>query len=141
MIYAVIDTNVLVSALLTHNPLAATAKILDLLSEGHITPVYNEDIVKEYQDVLLRQKFHFKEEKVRLVLSYISHYGIHSDRIPYDGEMPDEKDRPFYEVSLSMEDSFLVAGNLKHFPVTPKVISPADLITIIEHISSENGII
>lgn len=36
MIYAVIDTNVIVSALLTHNPLVATAKVLDFLSEGRI---------------------------------------------------------------------------------------------------------
>ena len=46
--------------------------------------------------------------------------------------MPDEKDRLFYEVSLSMADSFLVTGNLKYFPVTPKVISPADMVAIIE---------
>ena len=46
--------------------------------------------------------------------------------------MPDEKDRPFYEVSLSVEDSFLVTGNLKHFPVTPKVVTPAQIMEIIE---------
>ena len=68
-----------------------------------------------------------------LVSAQISkrHYGIHSDRIPYTGEMPDEKDRPFYEVSLSMDDSFLVTGNLKHFPVTPKVVTPSQMIEII----------
>ena len=60
MIYAVIDTNVIVSALLTHNPLVATAKVLDFLSEGRIVPVYNEDIIHEYHDVLHRRKFHFK---------------------------------------------------------------------------------
>ena len=47
--------------------------------------------------------------------------------------MPDEKDRPFYEVSLSIDDSFLVTGNLKHFPATSKVISPADMVAIIEN--------
>ena len=57
---------------------------------------------------------------------------IHSDRVPFDGNMPDEKDRPFYEVSLSLEDSFLVTGNLKHFPVTPKVVTPSQFIAIIE---------
>lgn len=38
---------VIVSALLTHNPLVATAKVLDLLSEGRIAPVYNEDIMSD----------------------------------------------------------------------------------------------
>jgi len=33
MIYAVIDTNVLVSALITHNSEAATAKVVRLLLE------------------------------------------------------------------------------------------------------------
>ena len=42
------------------------------------------------------------------------------------------KDRPFYEVSLSVEDSFLVTGNIKHFPVTPKVVTPSQIIAIIE---------
>jgi hypothetical protein len=45
--------------------------------------------------------------------------------------MPDEKDRPFYEVSLSKDDSYLVTGNLKHFPSTPKVVSPAEMIAIL----------
>ena len=43
-----------------------------------------------------------------------------------------KKDRPFYEVSLSVENSFLVTGNLKHFPVTPKVVTPSQIIEIIE---------
>ena len=133
MIYAVIDTNVIVAALLTHNPMVATAKVLDFLSEGRIAPVYNEEIMNEYQDVLHRKKFHFKEDKIQMVLNYIRHYGIHSDRIPYAGNMPDEKDRSFYEVSLSMDDSFLVTGNLKHFPVTPKVVTPSQMIEIISN--------
>ena len=45
--------------------------------------------------------------------------------------MPDEDERVFYEVSLSVDDSFLVTGNLKHYPQTPKVISPADFINVI----------
>ena len=133
MIYAVIDTNVIVAALLTHNPMVATAKVLDFLSEGRIAPVYNEEIMNEYQDVLHRKKFHFKEDKIQMVLNYIRHYGIHSDRIPYTGDMLDGKDRPFYGVSLSMDDSFLVTGNLKHFPVTPKVVTPSQMIEIISN--------
>lgn len=132
MIYAIIDTNVLVSALLTHNPQAATAKVLDYMAKGDIVNVYNDDILMEYKDVLYRTKFHFPESKIKSILALITKYGIHSDRIPFDGDMPDEKDRPFYEVSLSVEDSFLVTGNIKHFPVTPKVVTPAQIIAILE---------
>ena len=52
---------------------------------------------------------------------------IDSSRFPYDGEMPDEDDRVFYEVCLSEEDSFLVTGNLKHFPKEPQVITAAEM--------------
>lgn len=132
MIYAVIDTNVLVSSRLSKNPLAATVKVISKMIDGLITPVYNEEMLAEYAEVLHRKKFKFREEDIQVLLDFISEYGIHTDRIPYDGNMPDEKDRPFYEVSLSMEDSFLVTGNLKHFPRTPKVVTPAELIEIME---------
>lgn len=132
MIYAVIDTNVIVSALLTHNLETATAKVLDYLAKGDIVIVHSEEILMEYVEVLHRAKFHFPEGKIKIVLALIMQKGIHADRLPYNGEMPDEKDRPFYEVSLSNDDSFLVTGNLKHCPTTPKVISPAQLVSIIE---------
>lgn len=132
MTYAVIDTNVIVSALLTHNPQTATAKVLDYMAKGDIVNVYNDDILMEYMDVLHRAKFHFPESKIKSVLALITKFGIHVDRIPFDGDMLDEKDRPFYEVSLSMEDSFLVTGNIKHFPVTPKVVTPAQMVAILE---------
>ena len=132
MTYAVIDTNVLVSASITKNPLSPTVKVVANMLGGRIKPVYNRDIIAEYAEVLHRPKFHLNENDIKLLIDSIQKYGIHSDRIPFDGDMPDEKDRPFYEVSLSVEDSFLVTGNLKHFPVTPKVVTPAQMISIIE---------
>ena len=57
MIYAVIDTNVLVSALITHNSLSATAKVVRLLLNGEFTPLYESGIIEEYQEVLHRAKF------------------------------------------------------------------------------------
>ena len=132
MIYAVIDTNVLVSARITKNPSSATVKVLNNMFNGTIKPIFNDEIIAEYTDVLHRPKFRMRDEDINLIINYIKKYGIHSDRVPFDGNMPDEKDRPFYEVSLSLEDSFLVTGNLKHFPVTPKVVTPSQFITIIE---------
>ena len=132
MIYAVIDTNVLVSARITKNPSSATVKVLNNMFNGTIKPIFNDEIIAEYTDVLHRPKFRMRDEDINLIINYIKKYGIHSDRVHYDGNMPDEKDRPFYEVSLSVEDSFLVTGNLKHFPVTPKVVTPSQIIAIIE---------
>ena len=71
MIYAVIDTNVLVSALLTHNIGVATAKVLDSVAMGDIVCVYNEDILMEYREVLHRPKFKFPERKIDSLLAFI----------------------------------------------------------------------
>ncbi|TWI72354.1 putative toxin-antitoxin system toxin component, PIN family [Treponema putidum] len=46
--YVVIDTNILVSALITRNENAPTVKILKHLSQNKIVQVYSSDIVKEY---------------------------------------------------------------------------------------------
>lgn len=56
MVYAVIDTNIFVSALITHNSNASTARVLESLFLHRITPLYNEDIIKEYDEVLHRAK-------------------------------------------------------------------------------------
>ena len=36
------------------------------------------------------------------------------------------------EVSLSKDGSFLVTGNIKHFPVKPFVVTPAEMVKIME---------
>ncbi len=131
MIYAVIDTNVLVSALITHNSLSATAKVVRLLFEGGFVPLYESNIIEEYQEVLHRSKFKLLPDVADAIISYIKEHGIETSRTAFQELMPDEDDRVFYEVSLSVDDSFLVTGNLKHYPQTPKVISPADFINVI----------
>ena len=67
--YAVIDTNVLISALLSKNADAATVQVLDAVFDGKIIPLYHEDILAEYDNVLHRSKFHFKEETIKLIIN------------------------------------------------------------------------
>lgn len=54
MTYAVIDTNILVSALITHNSNAATVKVIENILMHKLTPLYNDDIINEYEEVLYR---------------------------------------------------------------------------------------
>ena len=131
MVYAVVDTNVLVAALWTRNPLAATKRVLDLLLAGEIVPLYNAEVVQEYRDVLNRTKFPFDAQEVDDLIGFIMEIGVDTERTKYDDLMPDEDDRVFYEISLTIEDSFLVTGNLKHYPKVPKVVTPAELIEIL----------
>lgn len=133
MVYAVIDTNIFVSALITRNSNASTVKVLESMFFHRFTPLYNDEIIAEYEDVLHRSKFRLTEEQIRGVIDYVKKNGIDSSRFPYEGEMPDEDDRVFYEVALSEEDSFLVTGNLKHFPKTPKVVTAAQMMEILDN--------
>ena len=130
MIYAVIDTNVLVSALITHNPEAATAKVVRLLLEREFIPMYDEDIIAEYKDVLHRVKFPILPETADALISYIIENGMEASRINYDEPVPDEDDRVFLEVALSKEDSFLVTGNQKHYPASTRIITPAQFLEV-----------
>lgn len=131
MIYAVIDTNIFVSALITHNSNASTVKVLESMLFRRFIPLYNDEIIAEYEDVLHRRKFKLTEDSIRTVIDYVKLNGINSVRLPYDGDMPDEDDRVFYEVALSEEESFLVTGNLKHFPHTPKVVTASQMLEIL----------
>ena len=131
MIYAVIDTNVLVSALITHNQESATAKVVRLLLDQGFIPMYDADIIAEYEEVLHREKFPILPNVADALISHIIENGIEASRADFPESMPDEDDRVFYEVSLNHEDSFLVTGNLKHYPTSPRVITPAVFIDII----------
>lgn len=127
----IIDTNVIVSAFLSRHNDSATVLFLDCLFKGTITPIYNDEILNEYSTVLTRSKFKIAKEKIDAVLTEIKTKGIHSERVNSGETLPDAKDLVFYEVALSKEDSFLVTGNLKHFPKKPFVVSPAEMMEII----------
>ena len=130
MIYAVIDTNVFVSALLSRLPNTATVKLVRILFERGMCPLYNEEIIAEYQDVLHRRKFHFPSEAIDEIIKTVQDIGISSERISSDEFFPDPKDVVFYEVALSIEDAYLVTGNKKHFPKKPIVVTPAEMLEI-----------
>lgn len=128
--FVVFDTNVLVSALLTKHPDSPTATLLNMVLDETIIPLYNEEIISEYREVLSRQKFGFSEQQISRVIAAICK-GISTERTPSDFEFPDPDDAVFYEVSLSKEDSYLVTGNVKHFPRIDKVVLPVELLAII----------
>ncbi len=135
----IIDTNVIVSAFLSRHNDSATVLLLDCLFKGTIIPIYNDEILNEYYAVLTRSKFKIAKEKIDAVLTEIKTKGIHSERINSGETLPDDKDLVFYEVALSKEDSFLVTGNLKHFPKKPFVVSPAEMVEIINTMILSSG--
>ena len=86
----------------------------------------------EYEDVLSREHFHISESRRTALFKYIKEKGVLTERTKFDELFIDEDDRVFYEVALSEEDSFLVTGNLKHYPVSPRVVTPAQMLQILE---------
>ena len=90
------------------------------------------EIINEYREVLTRKKFPFDPELIETVIRTIIADGLCMERTKVTDEVfPDPKDIVFYEVAMSAEDSFLVTGNLKHFPKKPFVVSPAEMMEII----------
>lgn len=87
--YAVIDTNVLLSALLSKREDSATVKVLDAVFDGKIIPLYHQDM--------------------------------------------------FYEVAMEKreDNAYLVTGNQKHYPIRDFIITPAEMIKIIETIEED----
>ena len=132
MIYVVIDTDVIVSALITKKPNAATTRVLELALMGEIVPLYDQDVLDEYLEVLTRKKFKLKEDSIQYIIKTITINGIDTLRTSFLEDMPDEDDRVFYELSLSEPDSLPITGNSKHFPRTPRVVSPSEFLRIIE---------
>lgn len=135
-IYAVIDTNVIVSALLSRFKNTSTVQLMQHLILGDITPIYNDEILEEYYTVLTRPKFSLPESLIDETLQVIKKYGINSLRQEAEEQLPDLKDIVFYEVALANEDSFLVTGNTKHFPKKPFVVTPAEMLQIIQEMKS-----
>ena len=132
MIYAVIDTNVFVSALLSHHPDSATVQVVEAISLDGIRPLYNGEILAEYEEVLGRPKFRFPASSISTILKKVKNTGIATIAIPSSEHFPDPKDVVFYEVALSKEDAYLVTGNKKHFPQKPIVVTPAEMVEILQ---------
>ena len=128
--FAVFDTNVLVSAMITHNSDSATIKVLEQVVKGLIVPLFNDEILLEYQEVLHRDKFNLREDDILNMLDLIIDNGCWAGRRTTDFPYPDADDIVFFEVSMSKEGTFLVTGNTKHFPKVPTVVTPAEMLEI-----------
>ena len=134
MCYAVIDTNVLVSAFLAKKSDSATVQVIERMIKGEIIPVYSNEIMNEYHEVLSRKKFKFSPELITFFLSAIEKFGILAEPSETGITLPDMKDLPFYEVVMEKRDdnAYLVTGNLKHFPEREYIVTARQLLDILD---------
>ena len=140
-IYAVIDTNVIISSMLTNNPYSPTKIVINKIWENQIIPMINSEIMEEYCDVLSRSKFRFAETDISEMLNLLSLKG--EEYVPEytQKDFIDPDDAIFYETYLMREDSYLVTGNLRHFPIEHRILAPSDIVNIIKLSENENNIL
>lgn len=130
--FAVIDTNVLVFALLKYHSIPGS--LLELVFTDMITPVLNNEIESEYLSVLSRPKFHFSKEIINDIIQTFRLKGLYIDSSPINILLPDPKDVIFYELVMEQRkqsDTWLVTGNIKHFPNKSYVVTPRQMLDII----------
>lgn len=137
--YAVVDTNVIVSALISKNPESPPRQVFRAMLSGEIIPLYHADIICEYEEVLTREKFHLNRETVQTVLRAVRQFGIEVFPKPTGEILIDMDDLVFYEVAMEKreENAYLVTGNQKHYPIRDFIVTPAEMMEILKHSTSQ----
>ena len=130
MIRVVLDTNVLVSALL--NMEGVPARVWAMALAGKIRLCVSQRILLEYYDVLCRREFPFDLDRVSSILAFIEDNADKVAPLPLPSVSIDPKDQVFVEVAVAAAADYLVTGNLKHFTHLQKyrirVVSPKQLL-------------
>ena len=110
----VLDTNVLVSGLLT--PFGPSGEIVRMVFSGELILHIDARILSEYQDVLNRPKFMFNKDQIAILVDFIKQYAQFISSSPLKNRLPDPDDEPFLEVAIAGKVKSLVTGNTAHYP-------------------------
>ena len=133
MVKIVLDTNVLVSAILT--PDGSPGRVLELVADSSVHLVVSPSILTEYEEVLSRKKFRLTQTAVHAILDSLTKLAteiVPSEAIRACSDAGDDK---FLECAYAAGVSRLITGNQKHFPRnfgTIRILSPASFIQEIE---------
>jgi putative PIN family toxin of toxin-antitoxin system len=116
MIRVVLDTNILVSALL--QPLGPPAQVLMLALGGSIQLCVSGSIYAEYEKVISRPRFQRSEDIIAGTLEAIRQKGVWARPSERVTACSDSDDDIFLECAQAAKADYVVTGNLKHFPVS-----------------------
>ena len=133
VIRAVIDTNVLVSALIA--PSGNEALLMLAINQGLVRPCFSAPVLKEYSEVLARPKFAFLADEIAAVIGLFKRWGEVSHPAQLSGLSPDPEDDKFIACARASSASFIVTGNKKDFPQerlgVTQVVSAGELLNLI----------
>lgn len=126
----VLDTNVLISALIT--PFGNAARILDMVIRGDLRILYDDRVISEYREVLLRPKFGFAISDVDTLLDYFETEGIKITPSLINEPLVARDDIQFLEVAISGMADALITGNKRHFKLKSrrrlKIMTPEEFL-------------
>jgi uncharacterized protein len=114
MLLVVIDTNILVSALLQPESLPAAVFMLAL--SGKVQLCVSEAIFTEYGEVIRRPRLKRPPEVIKETLQSIRKLGHWVKPTVRVEECPDRDDNIFLECAKTAGADYLVTGNRRHFP-------------------------
>jgi putative PIN family toxin of toxin-antitoxin system len=128
----VLDTNVIVSAVLKPEGLPRTALLLAITQPARL--YVSPEILVEYREVIARPEFKIRRGLRHQLLQLIRNHArlVHPARAVQVAKDPD--DNKFLECADAARADYLVTGNLRHFPEfwkKTKVITPSELIRIV----------
>jgi len=130
VIRAVIDTNVVVSGLLS--PAGNEALILLAIHQGLLHPCFSEEILEEYASVLARPKFAFPPDEIAAVLDMFRSRGEFFPTKTSAIAASDPGDTKFLQCAEAALADYLVTGNKRHFPTgshgVTQIVSAGELL-------------
>jgi len=116
MVRVVLDTNILISALLQPESLPAKSFLMTLAGEAAQLCV-SGDVYSEYEEVIRRPKFSRREYVIESVLRAIRQNGNWVKPSEQVRACADPDDDIFLECAVAARAHYLVTGNTRHFPV------------------------
>ena len=135
MLKVVVDTNVIVSALI--KPQSNPALTISFILNGDCELCLSDKIFTEYEGVLAREKFkHLDRPRVKELLLRLKRRALWvTPKVSVDNITKDPADKVFLECALEARADFFITGNIHHFPVknfdNTLIVSPNEFMDLI----------
>lgn len=129
MIRAVLDTNIIVSALLS--PSGPPAQVLLAALSGDIQLCVSGAVYAEYEEVLSRPRLRFGPATIASTLQSIRTLGRWARPVEEVRVCVDPDDNIFLECAAAASAEYVITGNIRHYPALWRgieVVTPADFL-------------
>ena len=131
----VLDTNVLVSALLFKGELS---KIVNLWEKGSIVPIISRETFEEFRKVLAYAKFSLTGEEIRTIIekNILPFFEVVDINETIKGACKDHNDDKFLSCAISAGTDYIVSGDRAFCDLgkfrTVKIITPVKFLKMFE---------